>query len=115
MTDDRPPSLDDLDARLRKARERSAPPAETKAQDGVPQSVIGLAFRIGIELVAALIVGVAIGLLFDRWLDTGPWGLLAGLLLGFGAGIMNVYRAVTGLGMAAGYRRAPGSENGPET
>ncbi|WP_207486010.1 AtpZ/AtpI family protein [Arenibaculum pallidiluteum] len=114
MSDDRPPSLDDLDARLRKARERSAPPVEAQARDGVPHSAFGIAFRIGIELVAALVVGLAIGLLFDRWLETGPWGLLAGLLLGFGAGIMNVYRAVNGLGMAVGYRREPGQGNGPE-
>ena len=112
MSDDRPPSLDDLDARLRKARERNAPPAEPAASEGVPQSVIGIAFRIGIELVAALVVGVAVGLLFDRWLDTAPWGLLVGLLLGFGAGIMNVYRAVNGLGMAVGYRRGPGDGDG---
>jgi ATP synthase protein I len=110
MAGDPPPSLEDLDARLRKARERGDAPQSGGAADDVPRSVLGMAFRIGIELVAAFGVGIAIGILFDRWLETAPWGLLAGFLLGAGAGILNVYRAVNGLGLAAGYRRDPGQD-----
>jgi ATP synthase protein I len=45
------------------------------------------------ELVAGVLVGAAIGLLLDHWLGTSPWGLLGLLLLGFGAGVLNLMRA----------------------
>lgn len=111
MADEPPPSLEDLDARLRKARERGDAPDAGAAPGDVPRSVLSMAFRIGIELVAAFGVGIAIGILFDRWQGTAPWGLLVGFFLGAGAGILNVYRAVNGLGLAAGYRRGPGRDD----
>ena len=63
-----------------------------------------MAFRIGTELVAALIVGVGIGLLMDKWLETAPLFLVVFFFLGAGAGILNVYRAASGIGLAPGYR-----------
>jgi len=65
---------------------------------------MGLGFRIGLELVVAVFVGVAIGWACDRWLGTRPWGLLVFLFLGIGAGMTNVYRVVKGLGMTVGYK-----------
>ena len=59
---------------------------------------LGVAFRIGVELVAALVVGVGIGLLLDNWLGTGPWFLVAFFFLGAAAGVLNVYRAASGIG-----------------
>jgi len=117
MTDDQPPphSLDDLDARLRKARERGGAEAgPAKVDDDVSRKSLGLAFRIGIELVAAMIVGVGGGLLLDRWLGTAPWGLIGMFFLGAGAGIVNVYRAVSGVGYAPGYRNKPSPPDGSE-
>jgi ATP synthase protein I len=117
MSDDQqpPPSLADLDARLQKARERSAGPAPVAGgDDGLSKRSIGLAFRIGIEMVAAMIVGVGGGMLIDRWLGTTPWGLIGMFFLGAGAGIVNVYRAVNGIGYAPGYRKEPESQNGSE-
>ncbi|WP_029006952.1 AtpZ/AtpI family protein [Azospirillum halopraeferens] len=107
MADDRPPtSLDELDARLRKAREGQVRKAGPGRLDGVSQGAMGVAWRIGVELVAAMIVGVGGGLLIDRWLDTAPWGLVVMFFLGAAAGVLNVYRAISGLGFAPGYGRA---------
>ena len=117
MSDDQkpPPSLADLDARLQKARERSAEPAPAVGgDDNLSKKSIGLAFRIGIEMVSAMIVGVGGGMLLDRWLGTTPWGLIGMFFLGAGAGIVNVYRAVNGIGYAPGYRKEPESQNGSE-
>ena len=117
MSDDQspPPSLADLDARLRKARERNAEPAPAAGgDDNLSRKSIGLAFRIGIEMVSAMIVGVGGGMLLDRWLGTTPWGLIGMFFLGAGAGIVNVYRAVNGIGYAPGYRKEPESQNGSE-
>jgi ATP synthase protein I len=110
-----PPSLDDLDARLRKARERGAAPAtQPDGEDALSRKSLGLAFRIGAELVAAMIIGVGGGMLLDRWLGTTPWGLIGMFFLGAGAGIVNVYRAVTGVGYAPGYRKPGSADDGPE-
>lgn len=39
------------------------------------------------EFMAAILTWAGIGWLVDRWLDTGPWFLIAGALLGNGLGI----------------------------
>lgn len=103
MSDESPsPSHKDFDARLRAARAKRASTrdgAEAPARDGG----LGFALRIGVEIVAALGVGVGIGLLLDRWLGTAPWMLLLFFVLGAAAGMMNMYRLMSGYGYAAGY------------
>lgn len=47
---------------------------------------------IGLHMVSGPLVGVAIGYGLDAWLDTGPWCKLIFLLVGIGAGFLNVYR-----------------------
>ena len=64
---------------------------------------IGFGLRIGVELVAALIVGGGIGFMLDRWLGTGPWLQVVFFLLGAAAGLVNVYRVMAGLGQSVGY------------
>jgi len=101
-----PTPLKELEERLRRARERRTA-AEGSEDEGAGARFggLGLAFRIGVELVAALIVGVGIGLLIDRWLGIAPWGLVVFFFLGAGAGVLNVYRAMKGYGSAVGYKR----------
>lgn len=54
---------------------------------------LGQAVRIGTELLAALIVGGALGWAIDTYLlGTTPWGLVIGLMLGAAAGVRNAYR-----------------------
>jgi ATP synthase protein I len=65
---------------------------------GAPQGPFGLAFRIAIELVAALCVGLAIGWGLDRVLGTRPWGLIVFFFIGAAAGMLNVFRAAKELG-----------------
>lgn len=47
---------------------------------------------IGLHMVSGPLVGVAIGYGLDVWLETGPWCKLIFLLVGIGAGFLNVYR-----------------------
>ena len=104
MTEKRPPrSLKDLDERIRAAEERHG--GDESDESSRRGSGLSLAFRIGVELVSALIVGVAIGLGLDTWLDTKPWFLLLFFVLGSAAGILNVFRTMSGYGYAAGYRK----------
>tara|TARA_B100001123_G_scaffold239890_1_gene268386 strand:- start:716 stop:1000 length:285 start_codon:yes stop_codon:yes gene_type:complete len=51
-------------------------------------------FRIGIEIVAALVVGVSIGIIVDKYLNTKPFGLIIFFILGSLAGFLNVYRVM---------------------
>ncbi len=67
-----------------------------------PMSGVGMALRIGTELVAALIVGVGLGLLLDYWLGTAPWLLVVFFFLGAAAGVLNVYRTASGIGLGPG-------------
>lgn len=96
--------LKELRARIARIREREA--AEQAGRQGrTDWSGGGVVLRVGIELAGTLAVGVAIGWALDRWLGTGPWLLVLFFFLGAAAGVLNVYRAVGNMGMAAGYRR----------
>ncbi|HEV2300386.1 MAG TPA: AtpZ/AtpI family protein [Stellaceae bacterium] len=100
MSEDKPPDpLADLGERLAAARRQAAPRRPAEGSAG-PQGLAGLGFRIGIELVAALAVGVALGWVVDRLAHTRPWGVVAGFVLGAAAGLLNVMRAV-GSGMGS--------------
>jgi len=55
---------------------------------------LGQAVRIGTDLLAALIVGGGLGWAVDTYLlESTPWGMVAGLVLGVIAGIRNAYRS----------------------
>lgn len=46
---------------------------------------------VGISMVAATFIGLAMGYYLDRWLETGPWLTLAFLLLGIASGFRNIF------------------------
>jgi ATP synthase protein I len=106
MSEDKPSQeLEDLDKRLHQAREKSHAGKTPGFSSGSKEmSGYSMAIRIGTELVGALIVGVGIGYFLDYWLDTKPWFLVVFFFLGAAAGVLNVYRAASGLGMAVGYK-----------
>lgn len=103
---ERPDPLAALGERIERARRarEGGRRASHEGADPSSRAAMGLGFRIGLELVVAVFVGVAIGWAIDRWLGTRPWGLLVFLFLGIGAGMTNVYRVVKGLGMTVGYK-----------
>ena len=55
-------------------------------------SFIGSAFKLGTELVSAVLVGTIIGFILDTWFDTKPWLIILFFLLGSIAGILNVIK-----------------------
>ena len=61
--------------------------------DARPATGYGQAFKLSSEFIAGIAVGIGIGWVIDRWAGTSPWGLIVFLLLGFGAGILNVLRS----------------------
>ncbi len=100
-------SLRHLEKGLDRARRNRGDGAQAPPRGGFGpggQSALGLAFRISLELVVAVVVGAGIGWALDRWLGTAPWGMIVLFFLGVAAGMVNVYRAIAGMGMAIGYR-----------
>jgi len=58
---------------------------------------LSFAVRIGVELVASLIVGGGLGYWADTYFGTTPVLISIGLFLGMSAGLLNVYRTVSRL------------------
>ena len=69
----------------------------------LPTGGMALAGRVTTELVAGVVVGTFIGWALDKWLGTTPTLMVVFFFVGSAAGMMNVWRALTGQGMAAGF------------
>ena len=61
--------------------------------EGKKGSFMGNAFKLGTELVAAVVVGTIIGFILDTLFDTKPWLIIIFFFLGAAAGMLNVIRA----------------------
>ncbi|SLN33901.1 AtpZ/AtpI family protein [Oceanibacterium hippocampi] len=87
------PSLEDVEKRLRKARqdrdERSSPKTLGIERSGA----MGIAWRLSVEMVVALVVCGGFGWLLDYWFGTRPLFLVVFLFVGAAVGIWNVYKA----------------------
>ncbi|WDI32294.1 AtpZ/AtpI family protein [Hyphococcus flavus] len=84
------PSLDEFSERLERLRGEGR---QVESQQG-SASAWGRAMRISSDLLAGLFVGCLLGLGLDHWLGTKPWFLLAGIALGFAAGLRNMMRTL---------------------
>ena len=62
-----------------------------------PQSSLGFAYRVGLEFLSGILVGLLLGYAMDHIFGTQPWGLVAMVILGAAAGILNIFRML-GLG-----------------
>ena len=87
----------DFDRRLAEARQRarldqSLP--EPTAAGSSDTKALNLAMRLGVELVAAMVIAVAIGYGLDRLFHTSPWLMIAFVPIGAIAGFRNLMRAM---------------------
>lgn len=89
---------DSFASRLKAARVRQGldtPPESTGQKPaGSDASAWRIGLRLGVELVSALVVALAIGYGLDRAFGTRPILLLVFLPLGMAAGVLNVWRLV---------------------
>src|SRR5688572_825718 len=89
---------DDLERRRQKLEASLATrrPDQREGEAGARSSSTagyGQALKLSSEFIAGIAVGAGLGWVIDRLAGTSPWGLIVFLLLGFGAGILNVLRA----------------------
>ena len=53
---------------------------------------LGIAFRLGIEMLVATGIGSMMGFSVDHFFNTSPWFLILGVFFGAGAGGLSAYR-----------------------
>ena len=89
--------LGSLDHRLSEIRDsrkiRTDQPGDGSGDGAARASAMALGFRLSSELIAGVAVGALLGWGFDRLLSTSPFGLIAFVVLGFVAGVVNVIRS----------------------
>lgn len=78
----------EIDRRLSEAKARYAPKSDARQR--------GQAMGQGLKIAVELVVGVGFGAIVGWWLDdvlgTRPWLMIVMVLLGFGAGMLNIIR-----------------------
>ena len=82
---------DDLDTRLKIAKSKLE--KNNLKNNDEKATFVGNAFKLGTELVAAVVVGTIIGFILDSWFDTKPVLIIIFFLFGSAAGIVNVIKA----------------------
>lgn len=81
--------LRELKDRIETAKSSNTPITNKNKESGA-----GFGFKISTEIIAALVVGVGIGLIVDKYLGTKPFGLIIFFIFGALAGFLNVYRVM---------------------
>ena len=76
---------------------------KTKNYENLNVSLVNTFSRVATELLAGLLIGTSLGWLIDNWLNTSPLFLIIFFLLGGAAGILNLWRLITGKGLKIGY------------
>ena len=88
--------MNNSEDKITKLKEKIDDIENKKLNESKPNKESGarFAFKISTELIAALVVGVGIGLIVDNYLGTKPFGLIIFFILGSFAGFLNVYRVM---------------------
>jgi len=81
---------DDFKTRLKIAKSKLE--KNSDKNNNQKNTFIGNAFKLGTELVAAVVVGTIIGFILDSWFDTKPILIIVFFLFGCAAGIINVFK-----------------------
>ncbi|MDE8345408.1 MAG: AtpZ/AtpI family protein [Acidocella sp.] len=84
-------------AAARAAAEGSGRHKRARSEAGAASRAINLAMRLGVELVAAMVIAVVVGWGLDRLFHTTPWLMILMVPVGMAAGLRNLVRA-TGTG-----------------
>ncbi len=89
-------ALADLTKRLDALERRRV--REVKKPD---EAIAGGAYRVIGELLGGVLTGLGLGWLIDKALNTAPWGLVVGVLIGTAASMYLVVRTASRMGTEA--------------
>ena len=84
-------NLNSLKKKIQEAKEKIEEPVVEAPKP------LGKIMKVVVEIVAAMAVGLGIGILIDNYFDTRPFFIIVFFLLGSAAGIMNVFRVAKSL------------------
>ena len=84
-------NLNSLKKKIQEAKEKIDEPVVEAPKP------LGKIMKVVVEIVAAMAVGLGIGILIDNYFDTRPFFIIVFFLLGSAAGIMNVFRVAKSL------------------
>lgn len=104
MSDD----LNDLQDRIRQAREASLPEKSAQKTDDSTGTQMGI--RAVTDIIATPIVCGAIGMGVDHWFKTGPIFFILLAFLGLCAGFWNLARMMNGNDSSVGFKRLQNKE-----
>jgi ATP synthase protein I len=83
-----PESREEAIARLNKsASDLEARTTSDARADAAGRAVAGQAYKVVAQLLGGVFLGVAVGFVVDRFAGTNPWGVIGGVLLGFGVSL----------------------------
>jgi len=68
---------------------------KSEGRGGILQA-LALTTTIGMELAITVVLGYFGGRYLDQLLGTGPWLLLAGVIIGLAVGTVSVYKTLLG-------------------
>jgi len=97
------PKLKALQAQIDALKDKTEPKVDAKAEANAENMSVGM--RAGTELIGAIGGSALIGYGLDRWLDTAPWCMVVMLVLGVGAGFMNVWKTTQNMGSSVGFKK----------
>ena len=80
--------LNQLNQKIEAAKSKN----QSDSHSGIPPSQLGKVMKLTVEIVAAVGIGVGIGILLDNFFNTRPLFIIIFFLLGGCAGILNVFR-----------------------
>ena len=89
------PSFEDRLQNARRKQGLDAPPSSSNTKDELGGSAWSIGLRVGIELVTAMLVAVAIGYGLDRLFHTTPILTAVFVPLGGAAGVVNLWRLLS--------------------
>lgn len=65
--------------------------------DSSEQSKLAMTLTVVTLCSSNIIGGIIVGYLLDRWLDTGPWMVITGIVLGLTSAIIGLVRVLNRL------------------
>jgi F0F1-type ATP synthase assembly protein I len=74
------------------ARPRDGPNAMTKDNRGEDNRRSAVAYAAALSIFFSVAAGTGVGWALDRWRDTSPWFMVAGIVLGSALGLYQFVR-----------------------
>jgi ATP synthase protein I len=104
---------EELGRKIKEAQERQGLETRARVPQGSGNSGAMRALRAGVDMVAPVAVGSAIGYEIDKFAGTKPLFMIVLLFLGFFAGVLNIIRAERRQDFGVGWPKAPDTGSQP--